>query len=284
MQILIDDQSRNLDCRSRSWTLLDMLRFYAASFTRCMVNLENVNTALVGFPEFFDDTLPRLQRALREVLAALEELPVSESLKAQGQRLQKRLDGAERRDWQVLLELSREFGNSVLHEMSSPWFLMIPASKRHYYEQFMAPMGAIVEESCPEANYDISAAARCLALDEWTACVFHLMRVLEIGLHRLADDLGLAETSNISQENWKNVIDRIERKIREMEQLPRSQEKSDLLQFYSQAASNFRYFKDAWRNHVSHSRAIYDERSATSIWNHVSAFMQDLALHETEMT
>jgi hypothetical protein len=53
------------------------------------------------------------------------------------------------------------------------------------------------------------------------------------------------------------VIDRIEAKIREREKaLKRGQEKDATLKFYSQAAVQFRYFKDAWRNHVAHLREV----------------------------
>ena len=37
------------------------------------------------------------------------------------------------------------------------------------------------------------------------------------------------------------------------------------MQFYSETATQFRYFKNAWRNHVSHSNATYDEAQAEKI-------------------
>jgi len=91
-----------------------------------------------------------------------------------------------------------------------------------------------------------------LALGEWTACVFHSMRVLEHGLRELASRVELSADA-MAQENWKNVIDQIEAKIRAMEALPKSAEKSASLKVYSQAALQFRYFKDAWRNYISHT-------------------------------
>ncbi len=48
-------------------------------------------------------------------------------------------------------------------------------------------------------------------------------------------------------------------------------------QAYSQAATTFRHFKDAWRNHVSHSRIDYDENKAGRIFDSVKLFMQDAA-------
>jgi hypothetical protein len=102
------------------------------------------------------------------------------------------------------------------------------------------------------------------------------MRVLEIGLHNMAKQVGLAESA-ISLENWNTIIDQIEKQIKLSEKWPKSNAKSERLQFCSEAASGFRYFKNAWRNHVSHSRTKYDEREALTIYNNVQAFMQILA-------
>ena len=140
-----------------------------------------------------------------------------------------------------------------------------------------APFGDKVAVAFEEATIDIQAASRCLALDEGTACVFHSMRVLEHGLRWLADAVGLPK-EQVAHENWKNVIDQIERRIRSVETAPKSSDKLERLRVYSGAAVQFRYFKDAWRNHVSHARAHYDSRKAAAIWNHVKEFMQHLAL------
>jgi hypothetical protein len=47
--------------------------------------------------------------------------------------------------------------------------------------------------------------------------------------------------------------------------------------YYSDAASQFRHFKDAWRNHVSHGREHYDQRDAEKVLTNVREFMQHLA-------
>jgi hypothetical protein len=54
--------------------------------------------------------------------------------------------------------------------------------------------------------------------------------------------------------------------------------KSEELAFLSGAAAQFRYFKEAWRNHVAHSRATYDDIEALRIMSHVHQFMDELAV------
>ena len=103
------------------------------------------------------------------------------------------------------------------------------------------------------------------------------MRILEIGLRALANDLKVTFPSPIELENWQSIIEKIESEIRQVNQQPKGLQKSHDLQFYSEAAKEFRYFKDAWRNHVSHSREKYVETEAFRVLSHVKDFMQHLA-------
>ena len=56
-------------------------------------------------------------------------------------------------------------------------------------------------------------------------------------------------------------------------------EKDETLSFYSRVALQFRYFKDAWRNHVDHNREVYDADQAHSILIHARDFIKELAEH-----
>jgi hypothetical protein len=105
------------------------------------------------------------------------------------------------------------------------------------------------------------------------------MRVLEHGLRALANDVGLT----FDVQNWQNIIDQIEAKIRELgKSLPRGVDKNERLQFLSEAAKEFVYFKDGWRNYVSHSRGTYDKHQARSVMEHVKSFMNTLSTKLTE--
>jgi hypothetical protein len=61
--------------------------------------------------------------------------------------------------------------------------------------------------------------------------------------------------------------------VRERENLPKGPARNERLQFLSEAAIEMRYFKDGWRNYVSHGRGAYDEHNARGIIEHVRAFM-----------
>jgi hypothetical protein len=100
------------------------------------------------------------------------------------------------------------------------------------------------------------------------------MRVLEHGLRVLAKDVG----KTFDVQVWQTIIDQIESAIRELgKTLPAGQAKSERLQFLSSAAKEFVFFKDGWRNYVSHNKASYDPLQAQSALGHVKTFMSVLS-------
>ncbi len=102
------------------------------------------------------------------------------------------------------------------------------------------------------------------------------MRALEHGLLWLAKRVNL-DPEDMKREQWKNIIDQIEKKIRAMESEPKSAEKSVKVQFLSEAATQFRWFKDAWRNDAAHAHVHYDEREGALIFLHISDFFRHIA-------
>ncbi|MFV0280964.1 MAG: hypothetical protein ACK5JM_09445 [Rhodoblastus sp.] len=92
-----------------------------------------------------------------------------------------------------------------------------------------------------------------------------MMRVLEHGLAWLADDVGVAFGSKIG----KTLLTRSKVKLGRRQKTCQGENKNDRLQFLSEAAKEFHFFKDGWRNYVSHGRGIYDEHQARNVLEHV---------------
>ena len=169
----------------------------------------------------------------------------------------------------------------IQDELAKILVMRIPRDRAAHFEKIEA-FGPEVSTKFPSANFDIEEAGNCYATDRNTACVFHAMRVLEIGLRVLANDLGVTFPTAIELENWNTIIEKIEAEIRDINKQPKGLKKSEDLQFYSEAAKEFRYFKDAWRNHVSHSREKYGDAEAYRVLCHVRDFMQHLATRVKE--
>jgi hypothetical protein len=263
----------------RLWSLWEIMQRFRASallVVASSLSRASVTLTVAGDDPAFDRDL--VMNMLAEVGPPLKELPLSRVILDQFRRVEALAATGPLYELSILV---RELNNNLIVELTSHCYLMIPHERRQYYEQKNKPFGERAAAVFPEAQGDMSAASRCFALDEWTACVFHLMRILEHGLHTLANWVGLPPEA-MSYENWKNVIDQVEKKIREMEALPKGPDKTAKLQAFSEAASQFRYFKDAWRNHVSHSRVSYDQHTAPPVWLHVGMFIQHLANHAPE--
>jgi len=105
------------------------------------------------------------------------------------------------------------------------------------------------------------------------------MRVLEFGLRALSADVG----KTFDRQQWHNILEEIESSIENIRKTgPRGVEKDERLNWLSQAAKEFYYFKDGWRNYAAHGRAKYDEHQARSMMDHVCNFMNHLATRLSE--
>jgi hypothetical protein len=133
--------------------------------------------------------------------------------------------------------------------------------------------------------------AYALGLDE--ACVYHMMMALEPGLAALAG----AVKVKYSRRTWANIIDDVGDKIvaastakgrsppgsRAPTASAAARRRNDLTLFAT-AAKEFTYFREAWRNHMAHGRAEYDENDALKVLSHVREFMATLAPRLKERT
>jgi hypothetical protein len=176
----------------------------------------------------------------------------------------------------------RRVRDGLLQELHRYTFLQIPTEDAKYY---LNPEKEFPETlvSFPSATRDVEEACKCYALGRYTACVFHAMAILQVGLHTLAGDVGISLKFSIELAEWGDILRAIKERIKPYASLPRGdalREKYD--QLYAGCADQFVFFKDAWRNHVAHNREVYDREKAHSALEHVRVFMESLStrLHE----
>lgn len=134
----------------------------------------------------------------------------------------------------------------------------------------------VLKAAFPTACIELQGAGCCYAYGEYTACVFHSMRAAEIALRVMANGMPKPIALDPALSNWHNVIECIESQIKQMQNEPKTPQRDENLQFFSAGASQFRYFKEAWRNHVSHARASYGEAEAFNVMLHVRDLIADL--------
>jgi len=167
-------------------------------------------------------------------------------------------------------------------------FIQVTGKLRDYLNP-KALFGESALEAFPKSAEDVQDAGDCIAVDLNTAAVFHLMHVVEWGLRAFAIDVGLADvvtdrakgkTVPLEYAQWEQILNQLPDKIDEkIEAIPRGEAKQKAQEFYHSAHSDIRGFKDAWRNHVMHTRRSYTREDALAVWSHVQRFMQSLAAY-----
>jgi hypothetical protein len=179
-----------------------------------------------------------------------------------------------RGDPKYLQALLTEFIIRFREESEATSAFIVEPKKVEFYEDKEPIFGPAVNEQFSSAAYDIAEAGKCYALERSTACVLHLMRVLEIGLAAMASDLNV----DFEHRNWENIINEIEKAIKAFSSRgtkPPNWKQSE--QFYAELAKDFRYLKNAWRNHAMHAREKYTPEEAGRILDYIKSFMQTLA-------
>jgi hypothetical protein len=136
------------------------------------------------------------------------------------------------------------------------------------------PFGEAVSMAFPKAIEDIAEAAKCLALQRSTACVFHLMRVMEEALRTLGKRLKL-NAIDLSVATWNDITNHANRAINALP-AQSAKEKSRKVKFGT-ALAHLNSVRIAWRNEVMHPKQSYSREEAHTIFAAVRAFMIDLA-------
>lgn len=160
------------------------------------------------------------------------------------------------------------------------FFWYVPAEQENFFKGVLAA-GDIPFKEGPDreqVQFEWRQAAQCYALECNTACVMHLMRLMELGLRALAKHMDATEELKppIELANWKPVLDAIGKRIEKLKEDPRSTDRAREIAFYSDAAERISYFQ-GMRDESAHARARYDKYAARSTLDRVKEFMTLLA-------
>ncbi|HEU0049659.1 MAG TPA: hypothetical protein VFQ43_18875 [Nitrososphaera sp.] len=261
-----------------------MQEFSAATFYHIATNLcqfqvavERERTADDAFEKELFHSGGIARKTLTDIRQECEQIGLTISIKCINDLIR---TGEQGTSAGIFKEKVAQLSDLIRWEMEEKLFLYSPPERAKRYDQANA-FGTEVAKQFSSTGYDVLEAGNCFAANRPTACVFHLMRVLELGLIAFAK---LFPGIPTHKENWQQIIQNIESAIRAM---PHASAKAadwkETYERYSQVASGFMFFKDAWRNYTAHKRGQYTPEQADGIYRNVQAFMQRLAemgLHE----
>jgi hypothetical protein len=149
-----------------------------------------------------DDLFNTLSEQLQILCSEIEAIQLPMTLKGL-QRLQETVTLKE--SSRQLIPLLNEVQNILQYELESIMFFKILNELMEYYQDHHVLFGERVMTQFSSASYDIAEAGKCLALGRNTACVFHLMRVLEIGLTAFWKVFGIS----LPHTNWQPAVKQI---------------------------------------------------------------------------
>ncbi len=233
---------------------------------------EKLKIALEGFRAFIPPEFVRSRKRLK-VLMFLSDL-----------------NTGFKKNFPNLLKKAEELRVALKEEENEAMFLCLSETERDHYrdkEQF----GQIAPVKFKEIAGDIDEAYKCLAVGRYTASVFHCMRMLEYGVHKLAShfDVDLQvdvidgrtgkRTRDKRDQEWNALCQQILREIKHLP-APTPTEQETKLKFEDLAIhlSNVR----AERNAVMHARYATTKRftakKAENVLEETKSFIAELAL------
>lgn len=174
-------------------------------------------------------------------------------------------------DLRQLRYQSESLLNLIEDEMIFPIFYEIEPDEKHLViDRYL--FGEEVARAFPSTVVDIEEAGKCLAFERTTACVFHLMRVMEMALRILGLTLNLP-TGNPT---WEMILAKCD-KEQAKPSSQRTPEWQNNDEFLAGATAMLRSVKNAWRNPTMHIDKVYTKEQAQDIWDSVRGFMRHLA-------
>jgi hypothetical protein len=160
----------------------------------------------------------------------------------------------------------------VADQACDPWQRLVPKPAKEVFD-------AIAVRQFPEATYDIEQACLCFIFGLFTACTFHLMRVIEFALLRLAKLTGMDDP----KPSWGTMLNRVEKLALRTDFKDLPPKVQPRIEGVREILPMMQAIQRAWRNdkiaHVSQLMPVkgITENEARDVMNAVRGFMRVLA-------
>jgi len=256
------------------WSLWDMLKDNAADFV-AVGELIASAAAIWGLHADHTDEgyllnevgQKLLHSDLQQMMKLAQRLGLPTSTRLIGRRLN-RIPTKEE-EFDVITEVLKD-------ELDSKLFLFVPNERAPFWEK-----GDLLSEKAraafPNADAELRLSGNAYAAALPEGSVYYSMRALEHSLAALAKEVD----RNFDVQNWQNIINEIEAQITDWRKngIPGMEKaaKDNYLQFLSEAAKEFAYFKDGWRNYAAHAKVPYNDHQAITVLKHVVDFTERLS-------
>ncbi|MGD1106619.1 MAG: hypothetical protein ABR865_06205 [Terracidiphilus sp.] len=166
-----------------------------------------------------------------------------------------------------------DLDNSIRRDMQAVLFFHVPFNLREFYKP-KALFGPMVADRFPCAAYDIEEAGTCYTFGRSTACVFHLMRVMETGVRRFGQIMGVSFPED---KEWGKILKIASGKIeQEKDARPLHGRDPEIVVWYG-IHQHLTAVCIGCRNQFMHPKATCTMEEAKDLISLVGSFMRALA-------
>ncbi len=181
-------------------------------------------------------------------------------------------DGRRIMDMAVARELLQHLqyaGNITVRELQTKHFLLLNPTEAAVVDPTFEAWGkgGNFRSAFQSATYDIDEAAKCLAFGRGTACVFHLMRVFEIGARAVYHHLQIPTPLIGNDRNLGTVLRRIH------DEIEKRGKKWPEYEALTEIWLSLDAVKNVWRNVTMHVEAKYTPEEANRIHHTIQGVM-----------
>jgi hypothetical protein len=165
-------------------------------------------------------------------------------------------------------------------DLSTKLVLIMPAESKALYEPEQPLFGADVDIKFKrKARREISEAGKCLALQRFTACVFHLMRTVEVAIEAMRICLELPPTNKGQHKAWGAALQRFREEIERRDDLTYVHQWNSMAdrKFFGEVYMSLVAIKDGCRDDTMHVESDYNKQEAEHLFAMVKGFMQKIA-------
>lgn len=168
-------------------------------------------------------------------------------------------------------------------QFSNRTTLVLPVFRAKLFEPDEPLFGAEVDAKFrTRGRREISEAGKCLALERPTACVFHLMRTVELGLEAVRISLGLPRPAKGQHKAWGAALNSIRQELQGRDNLTYVRQWASLSdkKFFEEVYMMLNAIKDGCRDDTMHIESNYDldgPQGAEHLFGLTKGFMQKLA-------
>jgi len=173
----------------------------------------------------------------------------------------------------VMEELDRRIKDELstirLFHVQSNAVQYYPAESSEYKKPLLSPQA---KKKFAKSIEDADEAGKCFALGRYTACVFHLMRVMERGVQRLGKKLRVPIP--VEEKDWGVISSSINGALKRLPNSTVSEKRIHAR--YAKAAVYLDNVREAWRNPTMHPKETYTEEEAEDCFRFVKQYTEHL--------